>query len=232
VVVALDHGIAGITPLDHLEKPRILMPKLSQGGADAIIVTPGIARSCSDLFTGLGLILRIDGGATALSGEWDKMEIIRSVEDALRLGADAVIMMGTCGTSEEARSLANLGLVAARCDEWGLPLIAEMLPGGFGARDVTINQLAASARLGAELGADVIKLRYQSPSDDYQEVTRACYVPVITLGGPKQSPEGLIQEIQESQQAGACGVAVGRNIWQAEYPENILAQIVKSVHSG
>jgi len=133
VIAAMDHGIGGITPLAHLEFPRILLPELIQNGADAIITTPGIARLCSDLFAGAGLILRIDGGPSALTGDWGKMEIIRSVEDALQLGADAVIMMGITGTSEEAHSLATLGLVAARCEKWGTPLVAEMLPGGFSA---------------------------------------------------------------------------------------------------
>ena len=70
VIAAMDHGIGGITPLAHLEFPRVLLPELVQNGADAIITTPGIARQCSDLFAGAGLILRIDGGPSALTGDW------------------------------------------------------------------------------------------------------------------------------------------------------------------
>lgn len=230
VIAALDHGIAGITLLAHLEFPRILLPEVVQNGADAIITTPGIARLCSDLFAGAGLILRIDGGPSALTGDWGKMELILAVEDALRLGADAVIMMGITGTPEEAHSLATLGRVAARCAEWGLPLVAEMLPGGFSSKEVTFDQLMISARLAAELGADVIKIRYQGPAEDFQAVTRGCFVPVVILGGSKQSPEQLIQEVQQAQQAGARGVAVGRNIWQAERSGEITAQLVQAVH--
>lgn len=232
VIAALDHGIAGIIPLAHLEFPRTLLPEVVQNGADAIITTPGIARLCSDLFAGAGLILRIDGGPSALTGDWGKMEIIRSVEDALRLGADAVIMMGTTGTSEEAHSLATLSLVAARCEEWGVPLVAEMLPGGFNAKEVTFDQMMVSARLGAELGADIIKIHYQGPADAFQAVTRGCYIPVVVLGGSKQSPEQLIQEVQQAQLAGARGVAIGRNIWQAEHTGEIMAQLVQAVHQG
>ena len=231
VIAAMDHGIAGITPLAHLEFPRKLLPELIQNGADAIITTPGIVRQCPDLFAGAGLILRIDGGPSSLSGDWGKMEIIRSVEDALKLGADAVIMMGITGTPDEAHSLAMMGQMAARCDEWGIPLVAEMLPGGFTAKEVTFDQLIISARLGAELGADIVKMRYQGPAESYQAVVSACYVPLVVLGGSRQSPEELVQEIKQSRLAGVCGVAVGRNIWQAEQPGQILSKLVQAVHS-
>lgn len=230
VIAAMDHGIGGITPLAHLEFPRTLLPELIQNGADAIITTPGIVRSCPDLFAGAGLILRIDGGPSILTGDWGKMEIIRSVEDAIKMGADAVIMMGITGTPDEAHSLATMGKIIARCDDWGIPLVAEMLPGGFTAKEVTLDQLIISARLGAELGADIVKMRYQGTAESYRAVASACYVPLVVLGGSRQSPEDLLQEIRQSQIAGARGVAVGRNLWQADKPGQVLSQIVKAVH--
>lgn len=230
VIAALDHGIAGITPLAHLELPRSLLPVVVQHGADAVITTPGIARQSSDLFAGAGLILRIDGGPSALTCDWGKMEMIRSIEDALRLGADAVIMMGITGTPEEAHSLANLGRIAARCQSWGMPLVAEMLPGGFSAKEVSFEQMMVSARLAAELGADMVKIRYQGPAEEFCTVVQACYVPIVVLGGSKQSPDQLLQEVQQALRAGASGVAVGRNIWQSDQPGEITSQLAKAVH--
>jgi class I fructose-bisphosphate aldolase len=230
VIAALDHGIAGITPLAHLALPRELLPEVIQNGADAIITTPGIARQCSDLFAGAGLILRIDGGPSALTGDWNKMELIRSIEDALRLGADAVIMMGITGTTEEARSLATLGRVAAQCQAWGMPLVAEMLPGGFTAKEVSFEQLMVSARLAAELGADIVKMRYQGPAEEYCAVVQGCFLPLVVLGGSKQQPDQLIQEVQQALGAGASGVAVGRNIWQSDCPGEITSRLAQTVH--
>ncbi len=230
VIAAMDHGIGGITPMAHLEIPRTLLPQLINNGADAIITTPGIVKLCSDLFNGAGLILRIDGGPSSLTGDWGKMDIIRQVEDAIRLGADAVIMMGITGTPDEAHSLARMGKVASYCDDWGIPLVAEMLPGGFTAKDVTFEQLIISARLGAELGADVVKMRYKGPAESYRAVVRSCFVPLVVLGGSRQSPSELVEEVKQAQASGACGVAVGRNIWQAEDPGQILTQLVKAVH--
>lgn len=232
MIAALDHGIAGMSPLGHLDHPRVLLPEVVQNGADAVITTPGIARQCSDLFGRAGLILRIDGGPSALSGDWDEMEVLLQAEDALRLGADAVIMMGITGTAKEAQSLASLGRVAARCNEWGLPLIAEMLPGGFAAKEVSIQQIQVSARLAAELGADVVKIKYQAPAEDYQAVICSSYIPVVVLGGSKQSPEQLIGEVKQALGAGARGVAVGRNIWQSECAGEMAALLAGVVHGN
>ncbi len=232
VIVALDHGIAGMRLLGHLEFPRTLLPEIVKNGADAIITTPGIAKVCSDLFKGTGLILRVDGGPTALSGNWDEMEVILTVEDALRLGADAIIMMGITGAPKESQSLATLGRVAARCQEWGLPLIAEMLPGGFAAKEIATEQLQVSARLAAELGADVVKIKYQGPTNTYKAVVDSCYIPLVVMGGSKQLPDQLIGEIEQALEAGARGVAVGRNIWQAERAGEIVARLVSVVHGN
>ena len=231
MIAALDHGIAGMSPLGHLEQPRMLLPEVVKNGADAVITTPGIARQCSDLFGRAGLILRIDGGPSALTGNWDEMEVLLTAEDALRLGADAVIMMGITGTAKEAQSLANLGRVAAVCNKWGLPLVAEMLPGGFSSKEVTIQQIQVSARLAAELGADIVKIKYQGPAEGFKAVTCSSYIPVVILGGSKQSPDQLIGEVKQALEAGARGVAVGRNIWQADHAGEMAALLAGVIHA-
>lgn len=230
VIIALDHGIAGISPLAHLEHPRRLIPEVQKTGADAIITTSGIAQHCSDLFGRVGLILRIDGGPSALSGDWNKMEVIKTIDGALRLGADAVIMMGITGTPDEATSLAQMGRVAEECERWGMPLIAEMLPGGFSAVDVTMGHLQVSARLAVELGADIVKISYKGPADGFEEVTSACYKPLVVLGGSKQPLDQLVREISDAQSAGACGVAVGRNVWQAENVKQVITRLIEVIH--
>ncbi len=230
VVVALDHGSAGIAPLGALQDPTQLIPTLIENGVDAILTSPGIVRLCAHQLGRVGLILRIDGGPSAQTGDWEHIKVVLSVEDALRLGADAVIMMGIVGAPGETETLANLWQVAAACHAWGVPLIAEMLPGGFSAKEVTIDQIAVAARLGAELGADVIKIRYQGPAENYRKVIEACYRPVIILGGSKQPVDLLAKEAHEALSAGAAGVAIGRNIWQDPEPGRVTRILKDSVH--
>ena len=230
VLIALDHGSAGFFPLGGLQDPGRLLPEVIANGADAILTSPGIARLCAHQFGRVGLVLRIDGGPSAHTLEWERIKLVLSIEDALRLGADAVIMMGIVGAPGETETLSNLWHVAAECHAWGLPLIAEMLPGGFKAREVTIEQIAAAARLGAELGADVIKIRHQGSPEEYRAVIEACFRPVIILGGSKQPPDQLALQVRDALAAGAAGVAVGRNVWQDPNPGEVTRILKEAVH--
>lgn len=230
VIVALDHGIAGMTPLAELERPERLISAIVAAGADAMIVTPGLARSFCGVLGRIGLIVRVDCGPTALTGQWSETSPALAVEDAMRLGADAVVAMGIVGAPGESASLHALASLAGQCDRWGLVLLAEMLPGGFAASDVPAEQIAVASRVGAELGADLIKVRYSGSVESFRTVTNGCYCPIVVLGGSKQSPEQLLVSTREALLAGAKGVAVGRNIWQASDPGAVTASLVEAVH--
>jgi DhnA family fructose-bisphosphate aldolase class Ia len=230
VIAALDHGIAGIAPLAGLQEPGRLISSIAAAGVDALIVTPGIVRGFAANFARAGIILRVDCGPTALTGEWAGTKPVVSVEEALCLGADAVVAMGIVGAPGETRSLHALTALAAACDRWGVVLVAEMLPGGFDASDTSSEQIAVAARVGAEVGADVIKIRYSGSTESFRTVTSACYVPVVMLGGSKQSLQQLRTSTCDALTAGAKGVAVGRNIWQADDPGHVVAMLREAVH--
>lgn len=229
VVVAMDHGMAGMTPLANLTNPGQLLDQLAAGGADAILTTPGIAARFAGHFGDLGLIMRLDGAATMLNQSIDEMRLIASVEDALIMGADAVAVMGFCGTSDETNSLQILGKVATECRRLGVPLMAEMLPLGFGA-EPTVTQLVQAARIGAEMGADIVKLPYAGPAEAFQAVTETCFAPVLVLGGSARAAGEALTQIEEAMSAGASGVAVGRNVWKQEDATEMTRQIVATVH--
>lgn len=231
LIVAMDHGISGLADLGKLAEPIKLIDSVARAGADAIITTPGIARRYAGAFGRLGLILRIDGGPSVLTGQWDQMRVFWSVEDALRAGADAVIMMGIVGAAGEAESLVGMGKIAAECQRWGLPLVAEMLPGGLIAKEVTLDQMRTAVRLGVELGADVIKIRYLGDAGVFRNIISLSYVPVVVLGGTRQPQEKLLSEIGDAIKAGAAGAAVGRNIWQDPDPQAITHSLAEIVHA-
>lgn len=230
VIAAIDHGIAGIQPLAGLTSPGILLEQLASAEIDAVLTTPGIVSAFASQLRHIGLIVRVDGGPTAQTGRWEEMRLALRAEDALRLGADGVAAMGIVGAEGESASLRGLERLAARCHEWGLVLLAEMLPGGFAANEVSVEQIAVAARLGAEVGADLIKIRYGGTVDTYKDVISGCYRPVVVLGGSRQSPEQLLAQVQDTLKAGAAGVAIGRNIWQAPEPYSIAKQLVEAVH--
>jgi len=229
-IAALDHGIAGLSPLESLANPQWLITDLANVGVDALIVTPGMLRRFSDLFRRLGIIVRVDCGPTAATGLWSENRPAVSADDALRLGADAVVAMGIVGAEGESESLHSLAKLAVECDRSGILLVAEMLPGGFASGQPNADQIRTAARVGADIGADIIKICYSGDPQSFRNVAETCYRPIVVLGGSKQDPDQLIASSKAALAAGAKGVAIGRNIWQAKNPAVISAKLATAVH--
>ncbi len=231
VIVAFDHG-GFLGTVRGLEQPEQLIESIADTGVDAVITTMGIARRFGGRLGRLGLILRADGGASVRSPVTGNIQTLFSVENACRLGADAVICMGMIGFPEEPSSLKNLAALSGDTEKWGLPLIAEMLVQPKEERPSPAD-IGFAMRIGAELGADVIKSSFALPLEDYAEARKACYRPVIVLGGEKVKDEReMLQNISEALSAGADGVAIGRNVWQHENPAGVCRALVALVHGG
>jgi DhnA family fructose-bisphosphate aldolase class Ia len=154
-----------------------------------------------------------------------------NVDEALRLGADALVVTAVPGSEKEEASLRNLSSVTVAAHRWGVPVLGEMVPGGFDSPPQlrTADMVAAAARLGAELGADFIKAPY---CDGYSSVTSKTFVPVVILGGSKVSEQAMLTDIRSALDAGASGVAIGRNVFQCEDPTAMTAAIVALVHDN
>ncbi len=232
VIVACDHaGFSG--PLPGLEDPGKLMDTLVDSGVDAVLTTFGIARRYASQMGKLGLILRMDGGSSIRAVEMGTLRNQFSMEDAVRLGADAVICMGMIGYPEEAASLANLAELTSQSAQWNIPVVAEMLVKGRDGSPLKAEDIGFGMRIGVELGADLIKASYVGPVDQYKEALRSCYRPVVVLGGEKAKNEAsLLESIAEALDSGANGVAIGRNVWQHSNPGGICRALVALVHHG
>jgi len=231
VIVALDHGLID-GPCPGFERPADTIAKVVDGGADAILTSFGIATRFTSALNRVGLILRGDGAATNLGSPSDgpASSLFFKVEDALRLGADAVVVTALPGSDKEESTLANLSTMAREAHRWGMPVLGEMVPGGFNSPPElrTVESIALAARLGAELGADFIKAPYRP---GYEQVTSSTYVPVVILGGAKTGSErDMLTDIKASIDAGGAGVAIGRNVFQSSDPAAMTAAIVSIVH--
>jgi fructose-bisphosphate aldolase/2-amino-3,7-dideoxy-D-threo-hept-6-ulosonate synthase len=160
--------------------------------------------------------------------------LVCSVEEALKVGADAVSVHVNIGSETEANQLQKLGTVAERCTMWGMPLLAMMYPRGAKVTDQYAEEFVAhAARAGAELGADMIKTNYTGDPDSFARVVESCPVPVIIAGGPKVETDAeLLQMISDAIAAGARGVAIGRNVFQHDKPTDIVRAIARIVHEN
>lgn len=232
VIVAMDHGM-GLSVNPALDNTGEILEAIVAGGADAILTTYGIATRYEDILKNIGLILRMDGGGSQL-GKSGSNQILYTVEDALRIGADAMACMGFPGSPWEFESMSNVAQLAAEGHAMGLPLIAEMLPGGFDPSvPNTIENVTLTTRTGCEYGADVIKTTFVGSVEDYRKVIAASYRPVIVLGGEKTpNLQALFEVLSDAMTAGASGVAIGRNVWKNPDPEKVTAALVDIVHNG
>lgn len=229
LIVAMDHGLID-GPCPGLEQPGATIAKITAGGADAVLTSYGVATRFATELAELGLMLRVDGGATSLGGGGGQGGIFFGVEEALRLGADAVAVSAFPGSPVEVESLERLAHVIVAAHRWGLPVMAEMVPGGFDSPPDkrTPHAIALAVRVAAELGADMVKTPYCA---GFEQVIAGCYVPVVVLGGAKRGSEAvMLADIAAAMQAGGAGVAIGRNIFQAEDPAAMTAAVARVVH--
>ncbi len=232
VIIACDHaGFMG--PAKGLEDPGILINVLVESGVDAILTTRGIVQRFGDRFGKMGVILRADGGSTIASPVNGTINPLLSIENACQIGVDAIICMGMIGFPEEPSSLQNLSAFAAESEHWGLPVIAEMLVKPRESNRATSEEIAFAMRIGVELGADLIKASYAGPIENYKMALRSCYRPVVVLGGEKvNNDQEMLQNVADALEAGASGVAIGRNVWQHTNPGGVSRALVELVHGS
>jgi DhnA family fructose-bisphosphate aldolase class Ia len=110
-----------------MEQPAGTLRKIVAGGADAILTTYGMASRFAKEIVSLGLILRLDGGGTKL-GVMGPGSQFYAVEDALRLGADAVAVSAFPGSPKEEDTLRTLAGIVSAAHAWGIPVMGEMVP--------------------------------------------------------------------------------------------------------
>ena len=219
--VPFDHGVS-IGPVKGLDTISETIEKVEQGGATAILVHKGIIRTLAKPAR-VGVIMHLSA-STSLGLAPNRKVWVASVEEAIRLGADAVSVHVNVGSKEEPEMLVKLGTVADECDKWQIPFIAMMYPRGEGIKDPNDpDTLAHVARIGAELGADIVKTPYTGDTDSFRKVVRGCPAPVVIAGGPKSdSDHEVLQTASGAMKAGAYGVTFGRNVFQHEDPVKMV----------
>ena len=228
VIVPMDHGVT-VGPIKGIVNMQSIIDKLIVGGTDSVVVNRGMAK-CVD--TGnVGLIVHLSGSTFLCPDPNNKVQIC-SVADAIRLGANAVSVHVNVGAKEEPQMLQTLGEVACECDNFGMPLLAMMYPRGPNIKDAhAVDVVAHAARLGAELGADIIKTNYTGEPESFKTVIESCPVPVIIAGGPKaETSRDVLQMARDSVTVGAAGLSIGRNIFQHNDPTRMVKALSNIVH--
>ncbi|MFF9485632.1 2-amino-3,7-dideoxy-D-threo-hept-6-ulosonate synthase [Streptomyces sp. NPDC014676] len=238
------HSTAGlmITPLDHSISDGPVVPRgttldqlagqLAAGGADAVVVHKGSVRHISpERFAAMSLIIHLNA-STSQAHDPDAKYVVTEVEEALRLGADAVSVHVNVGSDDERQQIGDLGRIADACDRWNLPLLAMVYPRGPRVTDPRDPQLVAHAvTVASDLGADLVKTVFLGSTAEMLDLTAACPVPVLVAGGPAMpTEEDVLAYVRDALAGGAGGVAMGRNIFQAADPRRLAAKVARLIH--
>lgn len=232
IIVPMDHGVT-MGLVDGLMDMRETVNDMARGGADAVLMHKGLVR-CGHRSAGsdVGLIIHLSA-STALTPNGNAKTLVGTVEEALKHGADCVSVHVNLGDPDERHMLADLGRVAASCDDWGVPLLAMMYARGPQVKDSYAKDMVAHcARVGVELGADIVKVSYTGDPESFNDVTACCCVPVVIAGGPRMdSTRDILQMVYDSLQAGGAGISIGRNVFQ--HPRRVeLVKALRAVVHG
>ena len=231
IIVPLDHGIT-MGPIPGLiDMPRTV-DQIVNGGANAIVLHKGIVRAGHrQSGKDIGLIVHLSA-STVLSPDPNAKVLICSVEEAVRLGADAVSIQVNLGAVTETEMLTSMGRVEKSCRDWGMPLLAMLYARGAKVKsEFDVEFIKHAARVGAELGADLVKVNYTGSPETFREVVAGCPVPVVIAGGEKmETDEELLRMVAGSLAGGGAGVSIGRNVFQHKDPMGIIKAINLLVH--
>ena len=236
IICALDHGMTSPTFLEPLADITTRTSETVKGGANVIMMSKGMIRVAEPAFaptTSLALLL-----SASANPDRPEPEIVQiaEVEEAARLGADAVVLFTALGTGSEPGMIRTLAGVGRACEALGIPFIAEA---EFPTTYASVSELKdrygfeylrRNVRLCAELGADVVKTNWPGDGEGFGKLVEAANgIPMVLAGGSRLEDLELLSRMEQAMAAGAIGCSVGRNIFMHRSPEAITRALSRVI---
>ena len=252
----IEHGPRDFFPNPASKDPEYQFRLAAEAGYSALACQIGMAEKYYPDYAGqVPLILKVNGKTDIPPSDDALSTTNSSVEDAVRLGADAVGYTLYVGSPRQDQDLLQLRQVRQDCDRYGMPLVIWAYPRGAAldakGGQTTFYAIDYAARLAMEMGADVVKLNMPKIDPEKDKLTPAPYnelevtqeeairqcvesagrALVVLSGGSKISDEKVLEQTRFIMQAGGSGVIYGRNVWQREWSEalEIIEQIKESL---
>jgi fructose-bisphosphate aldolase/2-amino-3,7-dideoxy-D-threo-hept-6-ulosonate synthase len=236
IICALDHGMTSPTFLEPLAEIERRTAETIEGGANVIMMSKGMIRKAHPAFsptTSLALLL-----SASASPDGDRPEIVQiaEVEEALRLGADAVVLFTALSGDTEAGMIDTLARIGGECEALGMPFIAEAeFPTTYAkvedlSAEYGTGYLLRNVRLCAELGADIVKTNWPGTRDEMAHLVEATSgIPVVLAGGSRIGDAELLERMEAAVSVGAIGCSVGRNIFMHRDPRALTRALSRVI---
>jgi class I fructose-bisphosphate aldolase len=235
MLLAYDQGLEHGPSKDFNEKsvdPAYVLEIAKKGRFNAIIFQKGVAEKYYD--GNIPLIIKVNGKTSLPKGEPIASQIC-SVKQAKALGAKGVGYTIYLGSAHESSMLTEFGRIQQEAHELGLAAITWVYPRGEAVTNDTAPEIVAyAARAGLEAGADAVKIKYTGDSNSFRwAVKSAGAAKVFMSGGPKApTDEAFLSQVKGAMDAGAAGLAVGRNVWQHNRPLEMAAALKEIILNG
>ena len=252
----IEHGPRDFFPNPASKDPEYQFRLAAEAGYSAIACGYGMASKYYPSYAGqVPLLLKLNSKTDVPPSDEAFSPCNASVEDAVRLGADAIGYTLYVGSPKQADDLIQLGKIRQDCDQYGMPLVIWAYPRG---RDIerkggqnSLYAIDYAARVAMEMGADIVKLNMPKLDPDKDKKAPAPYnemevsqaeairhavesagrALVVLSGGSKIDDDKLLDQTRMIMEAGGSGVIFGRNVWQRDWngAVRIIDQIKESL---
>ncbi|UJA21984.1 fructose-bisphosphate aldolase [Thermoleophilia bacterium SCSIO 60948] len=248
----IEHGPRDFFPNPASKDPDYIFEFARDAGYSALACQIGLATKYFPDYAGeVPLILKVNGKTDIPPSGRALSTLNASVEDAVRLGAEAIGYTLYVGSPRQDEDLLQLKSVREDCDRYGMPLVIWAYPRGEAVESKggqnSFYAIDYAARMAMEMGADVVKLNmpkvgldtdkdspapYNEMEVSQDEAIRSCVESsgralTVLSGGSKIDDDKLLEQTRAIMQAGGQGVIYGRNVWQRERSEAL--EIVEQI---
>ncbi len=247
----LEHGPRDFFANQDASDPKYVIKLALEGGFNGIAIQIGLAEKFYWEYAGeVPLVLKLNG-KTDIPAIDPLSPLNATVQDAVRLGADAVGYTLYVGSPAQEQDFSQLRRVREDAVRLGMPLIVWSYPRGSfvdskGGKD-SFYAVDYAARTATELGADVVKVNFPHPEKqtgvplDYMRdvspqqaidavVRSAGRTLLLVSGGERAGDEVMLEKARQSMEAGATGLIFGRNVWQRSHDESLrFAELLREI---
>lgn len=246
LIVAYDHGLehgpGDFEPKPESADPRHVFQVADHSAVSAIALQKGLAEQYVNDYGGeTPLLVKLNGNSNLWSPKDHRSYLNCSVKYAAEeLGADAVGFTMYAGSDREEHMAEEFRRIQEEARKYDIPVVMWAYPRGHGIEesdkydgDTDPEVIAYAARIGLELGADMVKCKYPGEPEDWEEIEEVTStMKTVMSGGSKASTEEFLSDVSAVVNAGGNGLAVGRNVFQREEPGKLLNKLERVIYDG